>query len=687
MKKILNNMVMMVAALGVLWFASCSISAGDGDDSGSPSQSSSSVAGGQRQGGNSSALVPEKPLTDEKAGEPLWGEAFEGCGYQVWQGFSCDPETGLFRLTGGDWWGGAFGAYNNGMGNGDKYDMSAITKITFDAKATSEITVGFTAGGKDVTKTDFVLGTEYESYTYDVGKLGELGTNASILAVAGGSAAGEKFYLKNVTFYDADDNVVAPELLSPDEITDELEDAPFWKSFAGCGVQPWDNTVMVDPASGLVTVITEKNWWGVGFGANDNGMPNGNRYDMSKVAKITFTAKASRDGMVLKVSAAHDDKNGNTQKFTLTDSYTDYELVTTSLSEKAMYVIVLAGGEDPFRKIYVKNIAFFDKDGAEISPELVTPDEIKEDELSGSGFWKSFGGAGVQIWDNTFGIDFATGAISIRAEGHWWGGSFGAYEGGASAGYGYDMSGVKKITFSAKASRDNVPLTMYMNEPDDKKTKFTLTTEYQDCVYTLPEDFGLEVRMFSFTGGDDGLVQLYIKNVEFYDEDGNVVVPEGKTLDIGEGELAGHGFWHTFGGCGFQIWENTFKLDGNSGQIWITGEWWGGAFGSYNNGQEIKGQNFDTSEIAKITFTARGEDKEKVWMYFGAKEDETRSRIEVELTPEYVTYVLPIKTTIEESTLLFCLGGGRNNGQTIYIKDVSFFNAEGEEISPALKEE
>ncbi|WP_191018239.1 hypothetical protein [Treponema zioleckii] len=163
--------------------------------------------------------------------------------------------------------------------------------------------------------------------------------------------------------------------------------APF-KTFSGCGVQLWvtdwdpanptNPTCTGDVEDNAFVITGCLNYWGGQFGAFNE--MSGVEFDMSKVAKVTFDAKASTAGKGLIFSVRLGDEIVNELKdFNVTTEYKTYSLqVTNPITSPTTEVFRLQGITDNGAviggknvKTYIKNVAFFDSDGKEITPKIV----------------------------------------------------------------------------------------------------------------------------------------------------------------------------------------------------------------------------------------------------------------------------------------------------------------------------
>lgn len=146
--------------------------------------------------------------------------------------------------------------------------------------------------------------------------------------------------------------------------------------------------------------------------------------------------------------------------------------------------------------------------------------------------FKTFGGCGVQIWqnewgahENSFELDYTAGKFTVGNIG-WWGGAFGCYDNGISNGAKFNLSHIAKITFEAKASCYG---TLYFNFDNNQKNEIDLSPEYKE--YTIEFDhLKSKTEVLFMIGGvrdlSDAGTEVYIKNIAFYDFEGNETVPK-----------------------------------------------------------------------------------------------------------------------------------------------------------------
>ena len=158
--------------------------------------------------------------------------------------------------------------------------------------------------------------------------------------------------------------------------------SPLWASFEGADMQVWkatkDSPLTADVEEtdeGLKITIGSENWWGMCFcndaavGADDDPVT----FDMSKVEKITFEAKASKAASMWVSQSDNKSKVINQKKVTLS---TEFETKTYTLSEPGTNdygVLDLGGGDlgttvESDVVITVRNIKFLGADGSEKNP-------------------------------------------------------------------------------------------------------------------------------------------------------------------------------------------------------------------------------------------------------------------------------------------------------------------------------
>ena len=142
----------------------------------------------------------------------------------------------------------------------------------------------------------------------------------------------------------------------------------------------------------------------------------------------------------------------------------------------------------------------------------------------------------VQIWEATFTANITDClSISVGSVG-WWGGAFVAKGavGPTDAGViTFDMSAVSKIVFDAMISTDgNIWVSTSTADAKagaDVGKQFSLTTEWQTFEFVISDgknavsknDYGL----FAVGGTNPSETEVRIKNIAYYDANGNEIVP------------------------------------------------------------------------------------------------------------------------------------------------------------------
>ena len=141
-----------------------------------------------------------------------------------------------------------------------------------------------------------------------------------------------------------------------------------------------------------------------------------------------------------------------------------------------------------------------------------------------------------QIWKDYNGncvTATSDGALVITQTGTWYGVALCSNAAGndKSAKYRiYDMSEVASITFEAKASVDDSKLNFSVCTEDAET--YTLSTEWKKFEYDcegkthIPENDGVHYCMISLVqNATTDSVTHYIKNIAFFDDGGNEIVP------------------------------------------------------------------------------------------------------------------------------------------------------------------
>jgi hypothetical protein len=161
-----------------------------------------------------------------------------------------------------------------------------------------------------------------------------------------------------------------------------------------------------------------------------------------------------------------------------------------------------------------------------------TPPVYSQVSTEKSQLFKTFAGCGIQIWqnewgahENTFAIDYVSGTITVGSVG-WWGGAFGCYDNGISNGATFNLTNIKKITFEAKASSYG---TIYFNIDENNKNEVDLTPNFKEYTIKVPHARSKTDVLFMIGGVrdvNDMGTQITIKNIAFWDGNGNEVVPK-----------------------------------------------------------------------------------------------------------------------------------------------------------------
>lgn len=155
-----------------------------------------------------------------------------------------------------------------------------------------------------------------------------------------------------------------------------------WSLFDGTDIQVWGsngNTADAkSTATGLdITIKAPEGWWGLCFcndaklSASSSGVIT---FDMSKVAKITFDAKASVSGASIWVSQSDNSAQPiNQTKIELSDAFETKTFVLQNPGKNDYGVLDIGGGDlgTTVTKdvvISVKNIKFLDSKNKEIVP-------------------------------------------------------------------------------------------------------------------------------------------------------------------------------------------------------------------------------------------------------------------------------------------------------------------------------
>ena len=158
--------------------------------------------------------------------------------------------------------------------------------------------------------------------------------------------------------------------------------SPLWVSFDGADMQVWDKTVkLTETKDGLEIKIGSLGWWGMCFcNKSDVGAENPEcvTFDMSKVAKISFEAKASETAAMW---ISQSDANSIPQNEKVINLSTSFETKIYELSNPGTkdYGLFDIGGKKENNTTYktnvvitIKNIKFLDSNGNETIPQRNT---------------------------------------------------------------------------------------------------------------------------------------------------------------------------------------------------------------------------------------------------------------------------------------------------------------------------
>lgn len=152
-----------------------------------------------------------------------------------------------------------------------------------------------------------------------------------------------------------------------------------------------------------------------------------------------------------------------------------------------------------------------------------------------------------------------------------------------------------------------------------------------------------------------------------------------------------------------QIWTASFTATINSGCLTITvGSvgWWGGAFvasGSVDP-KDSGVVTYDMTSVKKISFDAMASVAGKFVAYGGSDSlAALHDPFEVSVTTEWQNFEFDVSKGSSKDYSLFCLGGATDpdadlgtlggswaNGSTISIKNIAFYDANGNEIVPTV---
>lgn len=145
----------------------------------------------------------------------------------------------------------------------------------------------------------------------------------------------------------------------------------------------------------------------------------------------------------------------------------------------------------------------------------------------------------IQIWGSTFSANVGDESLDITVVGTagWWGGVL--CSDGANMQPIYDMKGIAKVTWEAKSSVDNLAVTFgAKRNPSDNGSggatentdgllkEYTLGTDWQVCEFEARDtESGPFDVLFRMNGSASAGTVINIKNITYYDANGNEVVP------------------------------------------------------------------------------------------------------------------------------------------------------------------
>ena len=149
--------------------------------------------------------------------------------------------------------------------------------------------------------------------------------------------------------------------------------------------------------------------------------------------------------------------------------------------------------------------------------------------------WHMFDGADMQVWEKTATLEETEEGLEITiGDKGWWGmcfcndGAVGVADGAVT----FDMSNIKTVKFDAKASKK---ASIWVSASDSQaaaadQAKVTLSTEFETKSYTYVNTSAKDYGVLDIGGGDLGTttesdVVITIRNIRFFDADGNETVP------------------------------------------------------------------------------------------------------------------------------------------------------------------
>ena len=148
--------------------------------------------------------------------------------------------------------------------------------------------------------------------------------------------------------------------------------SPLWASFEGADMQVWENTAGLTPTDECLEIeVKNSEWWGMCFCNKADVAPGANAvtFNMSKVKKITFDAKATTalSIWVSQSNNAAEKKNDKTFAWTTEYETKTYTLLNPGTSDYG--VLDIGGNSNPYEAVIsIKNIKFYNSEGTEIVP-------------------------------------------------------------------------------------------------------------------------------------------------------------------------------------------------------------------------------------------------------------------------------------------------------------------------------
>jgi hypothetical protein len=150
--------------------------------------------------------------------------------------------------------------------------------------------------------------------------------------------------------------------------------------------------------------------------------------------------------------------------------------------------------------------------------------------------------------------------------------------------------------------------------------------------------------------------------------------------------------WSSFEGCDIQIWYG-FTADTSNDYLEMTvGDdvtWWGGAF--VNDASATDAITFDMSDVAEITFSAKGSDTGSFWISHENSSGTLSNQTAISLSTDWESCTYTCNGVTSTDLAVFAFGGGDlsttvTEGYVVSIKNIAFWDAEGNEIVPTRNE-